>query len=254
MLLIAPLPRESLIVLAATGAGLALAQTLRLWARGYALRRRLIVQSARAAAGEERAAKLLSRAGYRVLERQANGEWNVRVDGESQRVSLRADFIVQRRGRRYVAEVKTGDDAPSIAAPATRRQLLEYRCAFAVDGVLLVDAEENRVHAVEFGLPAARPSLRSLFFVFVAGLVAGVLLAALLYATACGAKSGGVNSSCTSLPRTAISTRWMSGHESWQAASDIGCETSRSRLRDRWRAPSRALYPPSTSSSSTGSS
>ena len=41
-----PLPRESLIVLAATGVGLALVQTLRIWARGVAQRRRLALVSA----------------------------------------------------------------------------------------------------------------------------------------------------------------------------------------------------------------
>ena len=33
-----------------------------------------------------------------------------------------------------VAEVKTGRLAPRIDTPATRRQLLEYRLAFDVDG------------------------------------------------------------------------------------------------------------------------
>jgi hypothetical protein len=178
-----PLPRESLIVLAATGIGLALAQTLRLWARGVAQRRRLAAQSARALAGEAAAERLLTRAGYRLHARQASGSWRVRVDGEERAVALRADFIVTRRGRRYVAEVKTGDEAPQIAAPATRRQLLEYRCAFAVDGVLLVDAEAARVHAVEFELPAPPPSLalRARLLTFAIGLLAGaaVLLALL---------------------------------------------------------------------------
>jgi len=173
-----PLPRESLIVLAATGVGLALVQTLRIWARGVAQRRRLALQSARAVAGEAQAEKLLARAGYRLLERQASGNWLVRVDGEERAVALRADFLVTRRGRRYVAEVKTGEEAPHIAAPATRRQLLEYRCAFAVDGVLLVDAEAARVHAVEFELPAPPPSLawRPLALAFVVGILVGAAL------------------------------------------------------------------------------
>ncbi|HEX4461958.1 MAG TPA: hypothetical protein VIA18_28455 [Polyangia bacterium] len=178
------LPRESWIVLATAGVGLAALQTARLWWRAAALRWRLRSQAAHAAAGEARAEKLLTRAGYRVDARQAVTSWTVRVGGDDEAVQLRADFLVTRRRRRYVAEVKTGQVAPDIAAPATRRQLLEYRCAFAVDGVLLVDAEANRVHTVDFALPAtAGPALRAIVTAFAAGLVFGAaLLAALMRA------------------------------------------------------------------------
>ncbi|MGZ3427099.1 MAG: hypothetical protein ACXVCV_10650 [Polyangia bacterium] len=170
------LPRESWIVLAATGGGLALVQTARLWWRVASVRWRLAEQSARATAGEALAEKLLTKAGYRIEARQATQRWSVAVDGAAQSVTLRADFVVTRRGRRYVAEVKTGSDAPDIAAPATRRQLLEYRCAFGVDGVLLVDAEERRVHAVGFTLPPQPSSLRAVFVALVAGALLGAAL------------------------------------------------------------------------------
>jgi hypothetical protein len=49
-----------------------------------------------------------------------------------------------------VVEVKTGALAPKIETSATRRQMLEYRVAFDVDGVLLVDAESGTVHEVTF--------------------------------------------------------------------------------------------------------
>jgi hypothetical protein len=81
-----------------------------------------------------------------------------------------------------VAEVKTGQDAPEIAAPATRRQLLEYRCAFGVDGVLLVDAEARKVHAVDFALPvvAASASLRAVLVALFAGALLGAALLLLM--------------------------------------------------------------------------
>jgi hypothetical protein len=170
------IPRESWIVLAAAGGGLAVVQTARLWWRAASLRWRLAEQSARASAGEALAEKLLAKAGYRVEARQATQRWAVRVDGAPHEVTLRADFVVARRGRRYVAEVKTGQDAPEIAAPATRRQLLEYRCAFGVDGVLLVDAEARKVHAVDFALPTPPSSLRAVFVALVAGALLGAAL------------------------------------------------------------------------------
>ena len=63
---------------------------------------------------------------------------------------------------RLVAEVKTGEAAPSLATAATRRQLLEYHVAFAVDGVLLVCPERGAIHRIEFSLPAARRIEREL--------------------------------------------------------------------------------------------
>jgi hypothetical protein len=85
------------------------------------------------------------------------------VDGESVPVTVRADYLVVRAGRRYVAEVKTGSTAPSAHHVATRRQLLEYRHAFEVDGVLLVDPEEDSVSEVSFpGGPAAQSPSRLL--------------------------------------------------------------------------------------------
>jgi len=156
------LPRESWIVLAAAGGGVAVVQTARLWWRAASVRWRLAEQSARATAGEALAEKLLTKAGYRIEARQATRRWDVLVDGAPHEVTLRADFVVARRGRRYVAEVKTGREAPRIESPPTRRQLLEYRVAFDVDGVLLVDADGGSVHEVVFTLPARPLALLSI--------------------------------------------------------------------------------------------
>jgi hypothetical protein len=101
--------------------------------------------------GEADAERLLLRAGYRVIDRQVTGRWTFLVDGEEVEVRCRADLIVEARGRRFVAEVKTGGRAPDPTHPATRRQLLEYTLAFDVDGVLLVDMAGARIHTVAFG-------------------------------------------------------------------------------------------------------
>ena len=142
--------RVLLLGLAALAVMAAAIQTLRIWWKAFALRHRLRRRAVRAAAGETRAAKLLERRGYRVLGRQVTQQSRLLVDGKPVLVDLRADLIVARDGLHFVAEVKTGQAAPNVANPATRRQLLEYRSAFDVDGALLVDAESDRVHEVEF--------------------------------------------------------------------------------------------------------
>jgi hypothetical protein len=106
-------------------------------------------RSARASEGEQTAVALLEHAGYAVLERQVAGSWTVRADGEPVTFGLRADYLVSRDGRRYIAEVKTGRLAPRLSHGPTRRQLLEYAAAFDVEGVILVDADGETLTHVD---------------------------------------------------------------------------------------------------------
>ena len=109
-------------------------------------------RSLRALDGEQGAFALLERAGYEVVERQVPGSWTVRADGEPVTFGLRADYLVARGGRRYIAEVKTGRLAPRLSHGPTRRQLLEYSAAFDVQGVILVDADARTITHVEIDL------------------------------------------------------------------------------------------------------
>ena len=101
-------------------------------------------------AGEHAAIALLEEEGYVIEASQARVVWAPLVDDEPLELELRADYLVTREGERFVAEVKTGEVAPSLQSAATRRQLLEYSVAFAVDGVILVCPERGEVHRIEF--------------------------------------------------------------------------------------------------------
>ena len=136
----------AIAVLAGALLALVLARLLRAWRGSWRARRR----AARAGAGEDGAARLLRRAGFRIVARQARTAWAPRVDGEPQPIELRADYLVESRGELLVAEVKTGDEAPRLSTAATRRQLLEYLIAFAADGALLVCPERGAIHRIEF--------------------------------------------------------------------------------------------------------
>jgi hypothetical protein len=141
-------PTWLVVALVAVVAALALwlAGALRRWRGSRRARRR----AARATAGERDAVALLEAAGYRVVARQARRTWAPLIDGAPHLIELRADYLVERAGEQFVAEVKTGDVAPSLDTAATRRQLLEYRVAFAADAVLLVCPERGAIHRVEF--------------------------------------------------------------------------------------------------------
>lgn len=130
---------------------------------------------ARRAAQAEVDAEILLRAqGYRVVSSQTEHVWPVYLDGDPHDVTMRADFIVSRRGKTYIAEVKSGNMAPSITTAATRRQLLEYRLAYPVDGILLVDMEALEIFEVTFEFE--KPSRQPLKWV-ASGMVLGVLSA-----------------------------------------------------------------------------
>ncbi len=137
---------ELIVAVVAAVVALWLASVLRRWRGSWRARRRAV----RAGAGEDRAAGMLEAAGFRIVARQARIAWVPLVDGEPFATELRADYLVEARGELFVAEVKTGREAPSLATAATRRQLLEYRVAFEADGVLLVCPEAGAIHRVEF--------------------------------------------------------------------------------------------------------
>lgn len=110
----------------------------------------MVFRMQRAARGEARAPAWLEERGFAVLGAQVSVDHEVRVDDRVVGAALRADYLAEKDGARFVVEVKTGALAPSLESRATRRQLLEYRVAFDVDGVLLVDAETGSVHEVTF--------------------------------------------------------------------------------------------------------
>jgi len=145
--------------------------------------RRLAAARDRGAEGERRAAPMLEAHGFVIVGAQVASTYDLVVDGERVPFDLRADYVVERGGRVYVAEVKTGAHAPRLRTAATRRQLLEYRTAFDVDGVLLVDADAGDVRLVEWPAPRPIRSVSAAVWLLIGTLVgalAGVLARGLL--------------------------------------------------------------------------
>jgi hypothetical protein len=122
-----------------------LAALRRRW-RSARARRRARIAVAAESAGE----RLLVRHGYAIRERQVRVVWAPLLDGEPVPTELRVDVIVEKDGEVLAAEIKSGSEAPRLETAATRRQLLEYRVAFAVDGVLLVEPAANSIRRVDF--------------------------------------------------------------------------------------------------------
>ncbi|MBK8173331.1 MAG: hypothetical protein IPK60_23765 [Sandaracinaceae bacterium] len=135
---------------------LMLAYALRSSYRSIKAKRR----SSRAMRGELNAESLLERSGFTITRRQVPQVFNVFVGETEHEIDLRADLLVTRGDRTFIAEVKTGEHAPSVQTTSTRRQLLEYCVAFDVDGVLLVNMEEETIAEVRFPIERERSAVK----------------------------------------------------------------------------------------------
>lgn len=125
---------------------LAVSLAVRKWWRSWRTRRR----AGHAQSGERRAGALLEQAGFAIEGAQVRRRCTVCCGQERLPIELRADYVVSRGDRRYVADVKTGAVATRLTTSATRRQLLEYRLAYDVSGVLLVDMDSELIHEIAF--------------------------------------------------------------------------------------------------------
>jgi Holliday junction resolvase-like predicted endonuclease len=100
--------------------------------------------------GEDTARKYLMKHGYRILEEQPRRTAVLLLDGEPTNYEVRADFLVERKNRRAVVEVKTGKTATDPASRHTRRQLLEYFRVYEAEDLLFFNAESKKIMSISF--------------------------------------------------------------------------------------------------------
>ena len=99
--------------------------------------------------GEEKASSILKKNGYKILKRESSNSWTFYVDGKPVKFKVRFDFVVERDGKTFIAEVKTGMAADEKNS-STRRQLFEYAGIMNHDTILLVDATKKEIKEVRF--------------------------------------------------------------------------------------------------------
>lgn len=131
---------------------------------------------------EQEAKGLLISMGFRVVGEQREYSYELKVNDKIVGIKLRIDYLVERLGKIYVVEVKTGEKATSILSSSTRRQILEYATIIPCDGVYLLDMEMQKLSKIEFPLHPSSKSGLSISFLFwlIIGLSLGYFLARLL--------------------------------------------------------------------------
>ena len=98
------------------------------------------------------------------------------LDGEPCESFVRADYIVKKGGKTYLAEVKTGKQA-NVHLPNVRRQLFEYQNIFDTDGILFIDMNNYAIIEVSFNRSKA---INANGKYFLAGVFTGVCLMAFI--------------------------------------------------------------------------
>ena len=133
--------------------------------------------SERAKVGESEAAKLLQNKGYHIVEEQARMPVKMLIGKECYESFIKADFIVEKNQKRYLAEVKTGKQA-NPRLPNVRRQLYEYQNLFETDGILFIDMNNYDIIEVSFTIPKTMKVEYKYFF---SGVFVGICLMVFIF-------------------------------------------------------------------------
>jgi hypothetical protein len=146
----------------------------------YIRKLQLIKRMKKAKRGEHKAIKFMENNGFEILDLQKESSYTLFIDNKAHKVTVKADMIVKKGNKIYVAEVKTGDKVTSPKYADTRRQLLEYFMVYRPSGLILVDMEKQRLRTVEYSIINYEKTtyfkhLLILLFLFIVGFVVGFL-------------------------------------------------------------------------------
>lgn len=129
--------------------------------------------------GEVKAVDLLEKYGYQVLDTQKEAFYTLEIDEKPYPAKVKADFIVKKGNKTYVAEVKTGQKVSSPRNLDTRRQLLEYYLVYRPHGIILVDMESSKLRHVKYRFNKEFASMAQqiswVAVIFISGVVIGFL-------------------------------------------------------------------------------
>ena len=99
---------------------------------------------------ENEAFSHLKSLGYSIVDMQQTHYHQYEVNGKKQTSKLILDYLVEKDGKTFIVEVKSGNSAIYINNSNTRRQLLEYDYTINSDGIFLLDMENKNMQLVRF--------------------------------------------------------------------------------------------------------
>ena len=99
---------------------------------------------------ENKAWGFLQDRGYSIVGEQEICYHRYTVNNRNFESKIILDYVVQKKGKKYIVEVKSGKSAISIQDKNSRRQLLEYDFVIENDGIFLLDMENRVMNLVKF--------------------------------------------------------------------------------------------------------
>ncbi|WP_274964091.1 MULTISPECIES: hypothetical protein [Tepidanaerobacter] len=131
---------------------------------------------------EFKAIEFVESKGFEIVDLQSEREYILSVDGKPHKITVRADMIIKKGNKIYIAEVKSGKKVTSPKHSGTRRQLLEYFMVYRPHGLILIDMERKKIRTVEYSILQVKNSglsyIKRLIFYFIlllAGFIIGFL-------------------------------------------------------------------------------
>jgi len=118
----------------------------------YLRKLKLIKRIKKAKKSEYKAIRFMESNGFKILDLQKECVYTLFIDNKPHKITVKADMIVKKDNKFYVAEVKSGDKVTSPKYTDTRRQLLEYYMVYRPSGLILVDMEKQKLRTVEYSI------------------------------------------------------------------------------------------------------
>lgn len=118
----------------------------------YLRKRKLIKRIKKAKRSEYKAIRFMESNGFEVIGLQKKCVYTLFIDNKPHKITVKADMIVKKGNKIYVAEVKSGEKVTSPKYTDTRRQLLEYYMVYRPSGLILVDMEKQELRTVEYSI------------------------------------------------------------------------------------------------------
>jgi len=146
------------------------------WLRAKRLRRRF----SKSRQAEKEAEKILRKKGYAIIDAQKSKPLLITVGDKIHRYLVRIDYLVRKRGKVYVVEVKSGEKIPYITNRETRRQMLEYYLAYQPNGIILLNMKNKSISEVKFQFERTFRQWIMRISYFIAGIIFTLVLYYLL--------------------------------------------------------------------------
>ncbi|NLZ53929.1 MAG: hypothetical protein GX892_12445 [Thermoanaerobacteraceae bacterium] len=118
----------------------------------YLRKRKLRMRVNKAKKSEQQALRFMENNGFEILDLQKRCVYTLLIDNKPHKIAVKADMIVKKGNKIYVAEVKSGDKVTSPKYTDTRRQMLEYFMVYRPNGLILVDMEKQKLRTVEYSI------------------------------------------------------------------------------------------------------